>query len=137
MLGHDEPFASLGAERRAALIHEQSIIAGFEPELAVETLPDLLLEMEDRRRAMGVVEFIAGAVEEMELKTIQMVQRFHAVLGLPALALPAATQDPLKESATAAKDDLTEVMTQVAPAVEAAKADNALVAVKPKAKVKA
>ncbi len=33
VLGHDEPFASLGPEKRAALIHEQSVIAEFEPEL--------------------------------------------------------------------------------------------------------
>ena len=31
VLGHDEPFASLGPESRAALIHEQSIIVEFEP----------------------------------------------------------------------------------------------------------
>jgi hypothetical protein len=130
VLGHDEPFASLGPERRAALIHEQSVIVEFESDLAVKTLPDLLPDMEERRRALDVVEFIAGAVEEMEPKTIQMVQRFRAALGLPGLALPAPTQDPLKESATAAKDDLSDVMTQVATTVEAAKADNALEAVK-------
>ncbi|HME86440.1 MAG TPA: DUF3141 domain-containing protein [Roseiarcus sp.] len=122
VLGHDEPFASLGAERRAALIREQSIIVEFEPDLAVKTLADLLPEMEERREAMQVVEFIAGSVEEMEPKTIQMVQRFNAVLGLPGLALPAPTQDPLKESATAKPDDLTNVMTEVAPAVGAAHA---------------
>src|SRR5271166_5244756 len=38
VLGHDEPFASLGAERRAALIREQSILVEFEPDLAVKTL---------------------------------------------------------------------------------------------------
>jgi hypothetical protein len=121
VLGHDEPFASLGAERRAALIHEQSIIAEFEPDLAIKTLPDLLPEMEDRQRAIKVVEFIAGAIEEMEPSTIQMVQRFHSVLGLPGLALPAPTQDPLKTSATAERDDLVNVMTEIAPSVGATK----------------
>ena len=132
VLGHDEPFASLGAEKRAALIHEQSIIAEFEPDLAVRTLPELLPEMEDRRRAIGVIEFIAGAIEEMEPSTIQLVQRFHVVLGLPGLALPAPTQDPLKTSITAAKDDLSDVMTTVAPAVETADSAASLEAAKPK-----
>ncbi len=132
VLGHDEPFASLGAEKRAALIHEQSVIAEFEPDLAIKTLPDLLPDMEERKRAIGVIEFIAGAVEEMEPSTIQLVQRFHSVLGLPGLALPAPTQDPLKVSATAAKDDLSDVMTTIAPAVEAPKVGDALEAVKPK-----
>ena len=54
VLGHDEPFASLGAEKRAALIHEQSIIVEFEPELAVKTLPELLPDMADRKRAIQV-----------------------------------------------------------------------------------
>lgn len=136
VLAHDEPFASLGAEKRAALIHEQSIIAEFEPDLAVKTLPELLPDMAERRRATEVIEFIAGAVEEMEPATIQLVQRFQAVLGLPPLALPAHTQDPLRVSATAPPDDLVEVMTQVAPAVEAAKAEDALEAINPKGKGK-
>jgi len=134
VLGHDEPFASLGPEKRAALIHEQSIIAEFEPDLAVKTLPDLLPEMADRKRAIQVLEFIAGSVEEMEPGTIQLLQRFHSVLGLPGFALPAPVQDPLNTSPTAVNDDLTEVMTMVAPTVEAAKAGDALEAVKPKGK---
>ncbi len=132
VLGHDEPFASLGAEKRAALIHEQSVIVEFEPDLAIKTLPDLLPDMADRKRAIGVIEFIAGAIEEMEPGTIQLVQRFHAVLGLPGLALPAPTQDPLKASATAAGDDFSDVMTMVAPAVETANSAASLEAAKPK-----
>ena len=98
VLGHDEPFASLGPERRAALIREQSILVEFERERALESLPRLLPEREDRQRAIEVVEYIAGSVEEMEPKTIQMVQRFNALLGLPGLALPPATKDPLLEN---------------------------------------
>jgi pimeloyl-ACP methyl ester carboxylesterase len=117
VLNHDEPFASLGAERRAALIHDQSIIVEFEPELAITTLPDLMPDIEDRKRAIDVVEFIAGAVAEMEPKTIQLVQKFHSVLGLAALTLPVAAKDPLKVSARAA--DLSEVMIEVTPTGEA------------------
>src|SRR5208282_5389395 len=58
VLGHDEPFASLGAEKRAALIHEQSLIAEFERDRATETLPELLPDMEERQRAIEVVEYI-------------------------------------------------------------------------------
>ena len=63
--------------------------------------------MEDRQRAIEVVEYIAGAVEEMEPATIQLVQRFHAVLGLKGLALPAPRQDPLRASETV-RDELGE-----------------------------
>ena len=95
VLTSDEPFASLGAEMRAALIREQSIIVEFEPERAIATLPALLPEKADRLRAIKVIEFIAGSVEEMEPHTIQILQQMHAALGLSGLALPAATPDPL------------------------------------------
>jgi tellurite resistance protein len=80
-----EPFASLGSERRAALIHEQTVIVEFEPEAAVETLLKLLPTDKDRREAVDVVEFIAGPLEEMEPHTIQALQRFRRTLGLPTL----------------------------------------------------
>ncbi len=126
VLGHDEPFASLGPEKRAGLIHEQSVVVEFERERAIETLPDLLPDMEDRQRAIEVIEYIAGAVEEMEPATIQLVQRFHAVLGLKGLALPAPRQDPLAAS-EGARDDLGD-------AVESAPAPlNAVAAIAPEA----
>ncbi len=59
----------------------------------------------ERQRAIEVVEFIAGAIEEMEPATIQLVQRFHSVLGLKGLALPAPRQDPLTASGTV-RDEL-------------------------------
>jgi pimeloyl-ACP methyl ester carboxylesterase/tellurite resistance protein len=95
VLTRDEPFASLGTDQRAALIREQSIIVEFEPELAVKTLPELLKDARDRQRAIEVVEFIAGSVEEMEPHTIKILQELHAALGLSGLTLPQATSDPL------------------------------------------
>jgi pimeloyl-ACP methyl ester carboxylesterase/tellurite resistance protein len=95
VLSSDEPFASLGADRRAALIREQSIIVEFEPEQAIKTLPQLLEDPNDRQRAIQVVEYIAGSVEEMEPHTVKLLNELHAALGLPGLALPRTTQDPL------------------------------------------
>ena len=100
VLTNDEPFASLGTERRAALIREQSIIAQFEPDRAVETLPNLLPESR-RRDAIDVVEYIAGSVDDMEPYTVRMLQRFRAALGLPRIALSVATRDPLANSSAA------------------------------------
>jgi hypothetical protein len=90
-----EPFASLGSEGRASLIREQSIVAEFEPDRAIETLPDLLPERQRRQAAMDVVEYIAGSVDDMEPYTIRTLQRFRAVLALPPIVLSVATQDPL------------------------------------------
>jgi tellurite resistance protein len=94
-----EPFASLGSERRATLIQEQTVIVEFEPEAAVQALPGLLLTEKDRREAVDVVEFIAGPLEEMEPHTIQALQRFRRILGLPTLeARPTeATAKPSSE----------------------------------------
>jgi pimeloyl-ACP methyl ester carboxylesterase/tellurite resistance protein len=80
-----QPFASLGSERRAALIHEQTVIVEFEQDKAVQTLPLLLPTEHERREAIDVVEFIAGSLEEMEPHTVQALQRFRRTLGLPTL----------------------------------------------------
>jgi pimeloyl-ACP methyl ester carboxylesterase len=97
VLTRDEPFASLGAERRAAFIREQSIIVEFEKDLAIDTLPSLLSEPTERQKAIDVVEFIAGSLEEMEPHTLTTLQRFHAVLGLPPIASTLGANDPLPE----------------------------------------
>jgi pimeloyl-ACP methyl ester carboxylesterase len=89
-----EPFASLGADRRAALIHEQSVIVKFEPDAAVAALADMLRSPKDRKAAVETVEFIAGPIEEMEPHTIKALQLFRSTLGLPALtAAPALEND--------------------------------------------
>jgi pimeloyl-ACP methyl ester carboxylesterase len=96
VLSKDEPFAALGPERRALLIREQSIIVEFDADGAIATLPDMLPDAQQREQAIAVVEFIAGAVEEMEPHTIQTLQRMRAALGLAALGLPDSAKDPLK-----------------------------------------
>lgn len=102
VLSHDEPFASLGPETRARLIHEQTVITTFERERAVETLPVLLPTPELRQKAIDTVQYIAGAVEEMEPSTIKAMQRFRRVLELPSLDLNVPTSDPLQASPVAA-----------------------------------
>jgi pimeloyl-ACP methyl ester carboxylesterase len=95
VLSRDEPFASLGAQRRAALIREQSIIVEYDTDGAVATLPDLLPGAAEREQAVAVIEFIAGSVAEMEPHTIKTLQRLRAVLSLAPIALPDAAADPL------------------------------------------
>jgi hypothetical protein len=97
MLSSDEPFASLGAQRRAQLIHEQSIIIEFEREQAVEKLPMLLEGFDDRAKAVSAVEFVAGSLEEMEPRTIHMLQRIRKVLDLAPIQTNLTRIDPLKQ----------------------------------------
>jgi pimeloyl-ACP methyl ester carboxylesterase len=92
VLNSTQPFQSMGAERRAELIQQQSLIAEFEPQRALETLPHLLKTDEERHQALKVVNHILGARSEMEPHSLQLVQRMESLLGVPApLALAPAT----------------------------------------------
>jgi hypothetical protein len=81
VLNSTEPFKSMGAERRAELIQQQSIIAEFEPKRAVETLAMLLKNSEDRFAALDVVNHILGARSEMEPHSLHLIQRMESLLG--------------------------------------------------------
>lgn len=101
VLTMDAPFATLGPERRAAIIHEQSVIVEFEPERAVGTLVKLLPDPAERAKAIEVVEFVVGSTEDMEPGTIHLLQHLRAALDQPPLALIEITDDPLEQDSRA------------------------------------
>ena len=122
VLTRDEPFRSLPMERRAQIIHEQTLIVEFAREEAIATLPDLLRTPEERRLAAEVVQFIPGPLEEMEPRTLAMLQRFRHVLDLS----PATTdvdEDPLERRSvapSAADVAAAAALAEAAPDAEAA-----------------
>jgi len=101
VLTQDEPFRSLGAARRAMIIHEQTLIATYDPEQAIETLPALLPDPKQRELAARIVRYVPGETADMSAQTLALLQRFYAVLGLAPFTGDVAT-DPLAEPGVAA-----------------------------------
>ena len=103
VLNSTEPFKSMGSERRAELIQQQSIIAEFEPQRAMETLALLLKRDEDRLSALDVVNHILGARNEMEPHSLELIQRMESLLGAPdneASTRAVAKKATVKKAAT-------------------------------------
>ncbi len=117
MLTRDEPFASLGAERRAMIIHEQTLIVTYEPQRAIETLPLLLRTPEERLLAMRVVQFVPGQMSEMSADTVALLQHFRELLDLPP-ADSDILEDPLDQPE--AQDTLAQAVTANVQTAQAA-----------------
>jgi pimeloyl-ACP methyl ester carboxylesterase/tellurite resistance protein len=94
VLTQDEPFKSLSPDARSFMLQEQTLIVEFAREQAIESLPKLLKTKEDREMASKVVRYIPGAIDEMTPHTLEMVQTFQSVLGLPPVSED-ITSDPL------------------------------------------
>ncbi len=80
LLTTEQPFAGMTAAARQALIREQTLIVELSPEEALATLPTLLPDAADRRRALDAVAEVAGPEEELGEPALAMLGRLRAVL---------------------------------------------------------
>ena len=114
VLTRQEPFHAMGAERRANLIHEQSVIVEFAGEEAITSLPRLLRTPQDRQSALETVRFVIGSRKEMEPHTLQLLQRLEKLLAADAAADAAPDAPPARKRAPAAKAAAAPVASKVA-----------------------
>ncbi|MBX6745956.1 MAG: DUF3141 domain-containing protein, partial [Acetobacteraceae bacterium] len=78
LLREQPPFAEMTASARQALIREQTVIATMSPAEALATLPKLLPDPADRRRALDAVEGVAGPEEELGEAAQSMLRQLRA-----------------------------------------------------------
>ena len=88
ILRSTEPFKSLGDELRSTIIHEQTLIIDFEPEAAIAVLPKMLPTLDERQRAIALVEEIAGDPLEMAEATARLLAVLRETLQTQALVEP-------------------------------------------------
>jgi pimeloyl-ACP methyl ester carboxylesterase len=108
LLTTEPPFDAISPELKARLIHEQSIVAQFEPAAAVATLPRMIVTRAARAQAIAQVEFVLGPLEEMEPHTIHQLQAFRAALDLPGIELPDAVRVRLVDATQTARPEAAE-----------------------------
>lgn len=96
-----EPFRSLGADRRARIIAEQTLIVDFATDVAITALPSLIPLAADRGRAIETVQDIAGDTAAMSETTLRMLVRLRETLQCAPLSLGAAAREPAGKKAKA------------------------------------
>lgn len=80
VLAKRKPFSDVSPETRASIIHEQQLIAHYEPDRAMETLPRLLRTAQDKKTALESVAYIVGDEADMEAATRNVMARFKTLL---------------------------------------------------------
>jgi pimeloyl-ACP methyl ester carboxylesterase len=80
ILEKTSPFAEMKPKHRTRLIHRESLIVAFEPDGALETLPRLFRDYDEKARALEICLEIAGPEEEMTEATVTMLKDLESRL---------------------------------------------------------
>jgi pimeloyl-ACP methyl ester carboxylesterase len=82
LLTTEPPFVGMSPAARQAMIREQTVIVTLMREEALASLPALLPEAAERRKALAAVEHVAGPDDELGDKAREMLMQMRATLGL-------------------------------------------------------
>ena len=104
ILADDPPFAGLHEDTKAEIIRRQTLIANFEPDLALAALDKLVTTKADREKAVKAAQYVAGKLAEMTPETRDMLTRIRAAVHLPAAKTDILT-NPLAAKAKPTKSD--------------------------------
>jgi len=80
VLTTEPPFAGMTPAARQEIIREQTAIVALDREAALAALPQLLPEAEERRKALALVEAVAGPEDDLGDKAREMLGRLRTVL---------------------------------------------------------
>ncbi len=80
VLTTEAPFAGMTPAARQEIIREQTAIVALDREAALAALPRLLPDVEDRRKALAVVEAVAGPKDDLGEKAREMLDRLRTIL---------------------------------------------------------
>lgn len=87
LLTSKAPFVGMNPAMRARMIHQQTLIAHFEPEVALSSLTKILPSQADRAKAIELVEWVLGDPTEMAPRTKSVMASMKALLQEPARAI--------------------------------------------------
>ena len=86
MLNETAPFNTMPSDVRVRKIQEQSLIVEYGGEQAIETLPQLISNQEERERALESARSIVGEPTEMAAATRAMMERLESLLSTVEMA---------------------------------------------------
>ncbi|MGL5137275.1 MAG: DUF3141 domain-containing protein, partial [Beijerinckiaceae bacterium] len=107
LFANEEPFRSMDEAALAKMIHEQSLIVLFEPDLAKASLPRLLDTEQERSRALDFVMRVAGPAETMNPEALALYRTFETMLENGQVVKPTVPKPARKPKVKAAPTNRT------------------------------
>ncbi|MEW2915664.1 DUF3141 domain-containing protein [Ruegeria sp. ANG10] len=88
---HEAPFRELTVEDRQRMLREQTVIVTFNEQGAIDTLPDLLPRVADRKQAVDLLKRILGEIPDPSPELVEMAQALYDTLDLAEIKQKSGT----------------------------------------------
>jgi hypothetical protein len=91
---HAKPFADIDLERRTEIIREQTLVVQFDRDGAINTLVDLVPDMDSRAIALAIVDHVIGPEEFPDDPAIETLEILRDALEIPRLRFSLEPEEP-------------------------------------------